>query len=192
MSDTTFLSKVTSITTGWLQDINNFFYRITSGTAKTTPTGADMVWLWDSVANTWKTFSITNLLSYLNSTGYLSTSPSIGVGYTTGAGGGVTQITSKATGVTLNKRCGVITTHNASLAAGAIVSFKVTNSTIGIYDTVLVTSSAGTSTYGAYEIWASDIVSVGFNFTVNIKNVTGGPLSEVIFINFALISGSQS
>ena len=35
------------------------------------------------------------------------------VGYSTGTGGAVTQITSKATGVTLNKRCGQITLNNA-------------------------------------------------------------------------------
>ena len=39
------------------------------------------------------------------------------IGYV--SGGAVTQATSKSTGVTLNKPCGAITTHNAALADGA-------------------------------------------------------------------------
>ena len=43
------------------------------------------------------------------------------IGYTSGLGGAVTQATSKSTGVTLNKPCGTITMHDASLAAAAEV-----------------------------------------------------------------------
>jgi hypothetical protein len=53
-----------------------------------------------------------------------------GVGYATGAGGTVTQATTKSTGVTLNKITGQITMNNASLAAGTLVSFTLTDSTI--------------------------------------------------------------
>ncbi|NBS24587.1 MAG: hypothetical protein EBS78_11605 [Altererythrobacter sp.] len=44
-----------------------------------------------------------------------STSTSGGIGYGTGAGGTVTQATSKSTGVTLDKVCGEITMNNATL-----------------------------------------------------------------------------
>jgi hypothetical protein len=44
-----------------------------------------------------------------------STSATAGVGYGTGAGGAVTQATSKSTGVTLDKVCGEITMNNATL-----------------------------------------------------------------------------
>ena len=53
-------------------------------------------------------------------------------------GGAVTQATSKSTGVTLNKPCGAITMHNASLAGDAEVSFTVTNSEVAATDVVLV------------------------------------------------------
>jgi hypothetical protein len=43
-------------------------------------------------------------------------------GYITGEGGTVAQATSKATAVTLNKKCGQITMHNASLAADTTVT----------------------------------------------------------------------
>ena len=39
----------------------------------------------------------------------------------------VTQGTDKATGVTLDKVCGQVTTHNATLNAGVEVTFRVTN-----------------------------------------------------------------
>jgi hypothetical protein len=56
------------------------------------------------------------------------------IGYPTGLGGAVTQSTSKATGVTLSKPAGEITTHDASLAGAAEVSFVVTNTFVGIND----------------------------------------------------------
>ena len=42
--------------------------------------------------------------------GVFSSSASDGIGYSTGAGAAVTQITSRATGVTINAICGKITT----------------------------------------------------------------------------------
>jgi hypothetical protein len=62
------------------------------------------------------------------------TSADGGMGYASGTGGTVTQLTSKSTAVALNKLCGQITMHNAALAAGARVSFVVTNSTVGASD----------------------------------------------------------
>jgi hypothetical protein len=46
--------------------------------------------------------------------GFFSTSPTIGIGYATGAGGTVTQLTSRTTGVTLNKVAGQITLFSAA------------------------------------------------------------------------------
>jgi hypothetical protein len=48
-----------------------------------------------------------------------------GIGYATGAGGTVTQATSKSTAVTLNTVTGAITMNNAALAAATIVSFTL-------------------------------------------------------------------
>jgi hypothetical protein len=56
--------------------------------------------------------------------------PSKALGYTAGAGGAVTQATSKSTGVTLNRPAGAITMNGVALAAGTIVSFALTNSVI--------------------------------------------------------------
>jgi hypothetical protein len=105
-------------------------------------------------------------------------------GYATGAGGTVTQITSKATGVTLNKICGQITTHNAALGAGAEVSFTVTNSVVAATDVVVICIGSGASA-DAYNVQV-DAVGAG-SFRVAIGNMTGGSLSEALVLNFVVI-----
>lgn len=113
-----------------------------------------------------------------------SSSATAGVGYATGAGGTVTQLTSKATGVTLNKACGQITLNNAALNAGVEVTFTVTNSAVASSDAVLVNhSSAGTS--GAYMVQASAIANGSFAITVT--NLSAGNLSEAIVLTFAIL-----
>ena len=107
-----------------------------------------------------------------------------GVGYATGAGGTVTQATSKATGVTLNKICGDITLHNAVLNAGVIVSFVFTNSCIAAGDT-LVLNHVTTGTFGSYLLNAR-----GFgagSCTIDVRNTSAGNLTEAIVIRYAVI-----
>src|SRR5512139_2139653 len=78
------------------------------------------------------------------STGLIkSSSASAGIGYATGAGGAVTQLTSKATGVTLNAICGQITTHSALIPNNNSVTFTLTNSAIAANDTVLACIKSG-------------------------------------------------
>jgi hypothetical protein len=118
-----------------------------------------------------------------------SSSATAGMGYATGAGGTVTQITSKATGVTLNKICGQITTHNAALGAGAEVSFTVSNSTVSATDVVVLNLASG-NTADAYTTWV-DAVGAG-SFRVGLSNLTGGSLSEALVLNFVVIKGVTS
>lgn len=106
------------------------------------------------------------------------------VGYGTGAGGTVTQATSKSTGVTLNKRCGQITMNNAALSAAAEVSFTFTNSTIAATDVVVTAISSG-ATAGAYNTHV-DAIAAG-SCRISITNFSAGPLSEAIVLNFAVI-----
>jgi hypothetical protein len=64
-----------------------------------------------------------------------SSSATAGIGYATGAGGAVTQLTSKSTAPpAINKLCGQITMNNAALAAGAKVSFAVSNTSCAATD----------------------------------------------------------
>jgi len=76
--------------------------------------------------------------------GLLSPSTAQGIGYTTGAGGAVTQATNRTTGVTLDALCGAITTNTASLAAESSANFTLTNSKIAANDVVVVSIKSGT------------------------------------------------
>jgi hypothetical protein len=113
-----------------------------------------------------------------------STGPTKGVGYATGAGGTVTQATSKSTGVTLSKVCGQITMNAAALAAGAKVSFVVTNTAVAASDMVVVNVVGG----GTANAYRASVAAVGSgSFTITVENITGGSLSEAAVIGFAII-----
>jgi hypothetical protein len=118
-----------------------------------------------------------------------STSPTGGIGYGTGAGGTVTQASSKSTGVTLDKVSGQITMNNASLAAAAEVSFTFTNSTIAATDVVVTAISSG-ATAGAYNTHV-DAIAAG-SCRISITNFSAGPLAEAIVLNFVVIKGVTS
>jgi len=115
-----------------------------------------------------------------------------GTGYASGigAGGSVTQATSKATAVTLNKICGTILTNNAALAAGATVSFQVNNSLVGVYDLVNVQVLADVVTGVNYRVEC--VHSTVGSFTIRITNISAGSLSDVIILKFAVLKGSNN
>jgi hypothetical protein len=121
--------------------------------------------------------------NFLVNKAFRSTAPTGGVGYATGAGGTVTQITSKATGVTLNKITGQITMDAASLAANTTVSFVLTNSAIAAGDTLILNHISG-GTAGSYTLNAR---SASGSATIDVRNVTAGALAEAIVIAFAVI-----
>jgi hypothetical protein len=108
------------------------------------------------------------------------------IGYTTGAGGTVTQLTSKATAVTLDKTTGQITTHNAALAAATEVTFTVDNSTVAATDTVIVNLASGGTT-NTYIVGVHAVAAGSFN--IIIGNMSATSRSEVLVLNFAIIKG---
>ena len=110
------------------------------------------------------------------------TSSGGGVGYATGAGGAVAQATSKATGVTLSKLCGTITLNAAALAAGAIVSFVLTNTLIAAGD-VIALNHASVGTFGAYGLNAR---AAAGSATIDVRNNSAGSLSEAIVLRFVV------
>ena len=103
--------------------------------------------------------------------------------------GTVTQGTSKTTAVTLNAKCGVITTHGAALAASTAVQFTLTNSAISATDVVIANQGSG-GTAGSYQ---THVVSVGAGTSVvRLSNTSAGSLSEAVTINFAVIDTSAT
>lgn len=114
-----------------------------------------------------------------------------GFGYGTGAGGTVTQSTSKSTAVMLNAKCGKITMNNASLADNTVVSFALNNTAIGENDLVLVNvNSSGIATEGTYQAWSD--VGLNNQAIICLKNISGGALSEAVVLTFSVIIGSVS
>lgn len=151
-----------------------------------------------SGADTWGTVTISTGLAFsggnLTADGTVavatagqvkSSSPSAGVGYATGAGGTVTQATSKATGVTLNTMCGAITMNAAALAANTTVSFILTNTGIAATD-ILVLNHVSAGSLGSYALGANAGAGAA---GITVRNLTAGSLSEAIVIQFAVIKG---
>lgn len=117
--------------------------------------------------------------------------PNGGLGYGIGAGGTVTQSTSKSTAVTLNKPCGQITMNNAALAAGAEVFFTVNNTLLNDSSTTVLISPLW-STVSPLN-YQCRITYVGANtLGIAVKNISAGSLSEALVINFAIIKGASS
>lgn len=125
-------------------------------------------------------------IDLIQNAGVVSKSATQGVGYATGAGGIVTQLTSKSTGATLNTMCGTITMNNASLANATAVRFTLTNSQIAATD-VVVTSFKSGNTASSY-ILSTDAVATG-SCIFMLYNFTGGSLAEAVVFNFAVIRG---
>ena len=109
------------------------------------------------------------------------------LGYAASAQGAVTQLTSKATAVTLNKSAGRITLNNASLAAATNVSFTLNNSLLSANDNLIVTVSGG-ATVESYNCWVNNLTTGSASIT--LRNITAAtPLSEAVIINFTIIHG---
>ena len=109
------------------------------------------------------------------------------IGYNASAQGTVTQATSKATGVTLDKSSGQITMNAASLAAGTTVLFTLTNSTLSAKDVLIVNVGSG-GTSGAYWPYVANVAAG--TAVIGVYNNTASPLAEAIVINYAIIHGA--
>lgn len=116
------------------------------------------------------------------------------LGYPTGTGGTVTQLTSRTTGVTLNKITGAITLVAGSIGGHDADEFTLTNSTIGVNDVVMLVIKSGVdaATRKYYQVHTvtvaagSCVISVG-----NIDNATipaAGTESPVI--QFVVLKGA--
>lgn len=116
-------------------------------------------------------------------------SPASAIGYASGTGGTVTQATNKSTAVTLNARCGQITTNNASLSAAAEVSFTLNNTYIAATDVVSVCIASG-ATAGAYNVQVDAVATNSCR--ISLSNLSTGPLGEALVLNFVVIKSVAS
>ena len=102
------------------------------------------------------------------------------LGYVTGAGGAVTQATSRTTGVTLNKAAGAITLVSAA-GSTTPASFTVTNSLVAATDTIILSQKSGTDKYDLR------VTAVGAgSFEITFATLSGTTTEQPVF-NFAVI-----
>ena len=113
-----------------------------------------------------------------------SSSPSAGIGYATGAGGSVTQQTSKSTGVSLDSICGRIITSNSTLNSGQKVVFTVTNASVAATDNINIHIVSGPASDESYDVQICAVAAGSFK--VRIWNIYGDAisLSEAITLSF--------
>lgn len=130
-----------------------------------------------AITNNWSLGTNGNLLSQGS---LVSSSPSGGVGYFTGAGATVTQKISRTTGVTINNVCGSITLVSAAGTA-TWQSFTVTNSRVTATDVIIVNQGTGTD---LYQIFVTNVAHGSFQITFA---TTGGTTTEQPVFNFSII-----
>jgi len=106
----------------------------------------------------------------------------LGVGFVAGAGGTVTQASSRTTGVTLNKKCGGITVYSAA-GTSAYTSFTVTNSLVTANDVIIVNQKSGTN---IYETYISAVADGSFRITFSAAS---GTATDAPVFTFAVIEG---
>ena len=112
-----------------------------------------------------------------------------GLGYVTGAGGAVTQITSASTGVTLSKYCGQITTVALTTAAAAEEVFTVTNTLVDANDVVVVsTTYAGA---GTIAVFTKKVAAGAFDIVIANLHASAA-LDAVVVINFIVLKSVAS
>jgi hypothetical protein len=162
--------------------------------------GADVLPIVQAATNTTKQLSVTNLFTSpalvtpaigvatgtsLTATGAVVSTGTAGVGYATGAGGAVTQITSRTTSVTLNKTTGAITLASAAGSATA-ATFTVINSTVAATDVIILNQKSGTD---LYDLMVTTVTTGSFNITFR---TTGGATTETPIFSFAVIKGATA
>ncbi len=119
-------------------------------------------------------------MSATNFGGVLANDATTGIGYGAGAGGAVTQATSRTTGVTLNTVSGAITLVSAA-GSTTPASFTVTNSAVAATDTVVLSVKSGTDNRIAI------VTAVGAGSFQITTYTTSGTTTEQPVINFAVI-----
>ncbi len=148
-----------------LRDTEMGFYRAAAGVAAGTIT-----WLQDVTIDDSGNFLVNGVGS---------------LGYGTGAGGAVTQATSRTTGVTLSKACGAITLVSAA-GSTSWQSFTVTNTKVAATDVVHVCQKSGTD---LYEIHVTNVAAGSFK--VSFKTTSGTTTEQPVF-NFTVLKAVTS
>lgn len=159
----------------------NLQIQSSAGLISIEPNSLGSVWQFDASGN----FKDMGTHSITAGSSIKSTGATAGIGYGTGAGGAVTQATSRTTGVTLNTVTGDITLFSAAGSATA-ASFTVTNSTVAVTDNILINQKSGTD---LYTILITNVAAGSFKVTFF---TTGGTTTEQPVFHFSVVKGVNS
>jgi hypothetical protein len=175
--------NITTINSGLLQNGTSNIAITNNGNVSITASGGTPELVVTSTgANITGTLSVTGNtdVGNLTTAGSILSNGILGIGYTTGSGGTITQLTSRTTGVTINKISGSITLFTAA-GVSAYTSFTVTNSTVAATDTIIVNQKSGTD---RYEAFVSNTAAGSFAITFSDRT---GTTNEAPVFNFAVI-----
>jgi len=162
-SPNTALLASTTITAGWTGILST----ARGGTGPWTTSGAVLVAQGPSNAPAWS-------------------STTTAFGYIAGAGGAVTQGTSRTTGVTSNTPTGAITLFSAAGSATP-ATFTVTNSTIAATDVVVLSVKSGATNNYSFNVSAVAAGSFNITFWAQTGTATDAPV-----VNFVVLKGAAS
>lgn len=137
----------------------------------------------------------TNSLNSTNVTGsalvsgaIASSSPTAGIGYSDGAGGFVTQASSKTTAVTLNTRCGTIAfAPTTSIGAGVTEEFTFNNTNISESSVIIAHMARFAGNLLNLKVTARN----GFA-TVSLTNPTGSSIGNNLYMNFMIFNSDNT
>jgi len=107
-------------------------------------------------------------------------------GYVAGAGGTVTQGTSRTTGVTSNTPTGAVTLFSAA-GSPTPATFTVTNSTIAATDVVVLSVKSGATNNYSFNV--SAVAAGSFNITFWAQT---GTAVDAPVVNFVVLKGAAS
>ena len=111
------------------------------------------------------------------------------IGYTAGAGGAVTQATSRTTGVTLNAPAGRVTLVSAA-GSTTPAKFTLTNSLIGLNDTIIVNVKNTGTQANVYDCTVNKPTAAG-SVDIWFWSISGTAV-DVFAIDFTIIGGATA
>lgn len=117
----------------------------------------------------------------LQSTGFVTN----GFGYAVGMGGAVVQITSRATGVTLNKLTGTIQPFNVALTAGSVTTFTLSNTLLAATDLVLINQVGGVVL--ANYVFSTGTPVAGTSVAICYRNIAAVALADTVLFKFTVV-----
>jgi hypothetical protein len=165
--------NITTINSGLLQNGNSNITITSNGNVSIQAAGSNVELVVTSTG--------ANVTGTLTSTGK--------IGYASGST--VTQTSNRGNGVNINALAGTIVTVSASMTAGEIGAFSVTNNQVDTNNDIVLVQVVSPN-LGNYNVIANPNSGIG-GFYVTLQNISGFPIStEAVTIRFMVIKAPNA